>query len=83
MDEYKELIIKMRATPDLIDYTQLRLLCEHFFGAPRLKSAYHAVFRMQNKKDPLLCIQSDGGRARAYQVYRVLEAIAKERRRKK
>lgn len=83
MDEFKDLIDKMRATPELVDFTQLRLLCEHVFGAPRVKGAAHAVFRLPDKKDPLLCIQSEGGRARAYQVYRVLEALAKARRRKK
>jgi hypothetical protein len=52
-------------------------VCVHYFGEPRRHGSSHAVFKPPWPGDPRVNIQSDKGRAKAYQVRQVLRAIAK------
>jgi hypothetical protein len=52
-------------------------VCVHYFGEPRHHGSSHAVFKTPWPGDPRVNIESDTGRAKAYQVRQVLRAIAK------
>lgn len=52
-------------------------MCVHYFGEPRQRGSSHAVFKTAWPGDPRVNIQSNRGRAKAYQVRQVLRAIAK------
>ena len=67
----------MRANPVDVRYSELMKVCEHHFGEPRQRGSSHAVFKTPWPGDPRVNIQSDKGRAKAYQVRQVLRAIAK------
>ncbi len=70
-----ELVGAMRPTPRNVRYSDLRRVCEHYFGAPRTTGGSHAVFRTPWPGDPRVNIQNDKGTAKAYQVRQVLAAI--------
>lgn len=73
-----KLVETMRAHPQSVRFSDLRAVCEHFFGAPRRSGGSHLVFRMPWPGDPRVNIQDDKGRAKAYQVRQVLKAIDKK-----
>ncbi len=52
-------------------------VCAQYFGEPRQSGSSHAVFKTPWPDDPRVNIQSDKGKAKAYQVRQVLRAIAK------
>ncbi|MGV9800541.1 toxin HicA [Mycobacterium sp. NPDC003449] len=68
---------KMRESAANVDFSDLVKACEHYFGAPRQHKTSHAVFRTPWQGDPRVNIQNDHGKAKAYQVKQVLDAIAK------
>ena len=67
----------MRANPVGVRYTDLMKVCVQYFGEPRQRGSSHAVFKTPWPGDPRVNIQSDKGKAKAYQVRQVLRAIAK------
>jgi len=75
--EVVKIIEKMRAQPAGLRFSELMKVCEHFFGVPRQSGSSHAVFKMPWAGDPRVNIQNDGGKAKAYQVRQVLQAIEK------
>lgn len=52
-------------------------VCVHYIGQPRQQGSSHAVFKAPWPGDPRVNIQSEKGKAKAYQVRQVLRAIAK------
>lgn len=68
----------MRNNPRNIQYAHLAKVCEHYFGSARRTSGSHAVFKTPWPGDPRVNIQSDHGKAKAYQVRQVLMAIDKK-----
>ncbi|MFC0574927.1 toxin HicA [Paraburkholderia solisilvae] len=50
-------------------------MCEAIFGKPRQSGTSHAVFKTPWPGDPRVNIQNDKGKAKAYQVRQVLQAI--------
>ncbi len=67
----------MSDNPSGIRFTDLRLVCEYYFGEPRRSGGSHCVFRTPWPGDPRVNIQNHKGRAKAYQVRQVLAAIEK------
>lgn len=67
----------MRANPVGLRYSDLMKVCVQYFGEPRQRGSSHAVFKTPWPGDPRVNIQSDKGKAKAYQVRQVLRAIAK------
>lgn len=65
----------MRHAPTNVRFADLRKVCEYYFGQPRRSGGSHLVFRTPWVGDPRVNIQSDRGRAKAYQVRQVLKAI--------
>jgi hypothetical protein len=70
-------VASMRANPMGIRYADLMAVCIHHFGQPRQRGSSHAVFKTPWPGDPRVNIQSDKGKAKAYQVRQVLKAIDK------
>lgn len=68
-------LAQMRASPQNVRYADLLAVCVALFGPPRQSGSSHAVFRTPWPGDPRVNIQSDRGKAKAYQVRQVLKAI--------
>ncbi|MGJ3230505.1 MAG: toxin HicA [Oceanicaulis sp.] len=68
----------MKAAPQNVRFSDLALICEHYFGAPRQRGTSHQVFKTPWPGDPRVNIQEGkAGKAKPYQVRQVLAAIAK------
>ena len=67
----------MRREPANVRFADLRKVCVAHFGAPRQAGSSHAVFRTPWPGDPRVNIQNDRGKAKAYQVRQVLQALDK------
>ena len=78
MASMAKIVDAMRASPQSIRFSDLRKVCEHYFGEPRQTSGSHAVFKTPWPGDPRVNIQNDKGKAKAYQVRQVLKAIEKK-----
>jgi len=68
----------MRRNPLGVRYVDLHRVCEHYFGPARQTGSSHAIFRTPWPGDPRVNIQSDHGKAKAYQVRQVLAAIERK-----
>ena len=77
MANLEKILQKLHEQPTGVRYDELKKVCEHFFGAARQSGTSHAVFRMPWVGDPRVNIQSDKGKAKAYQVRQVMAAIDK------
>lgn len=77
MADIDKILAQMKAAPTGVRFLDLRRVCEHFFGPARQSDTSHAVFKTPWPGDPRVNIQGDKGKAKAYQVRQVLEAIAK------
>jgi hypothetical protein len=78
----EEILGHMRSEPANVRFADLRRICERHFGPPRNKGGSHLVFRTPWPGDPRVNIQNDRGKAKAYQVRQVLEAIDRLERRR-
>jgi hypothetical protein len=65
----------MRGRPANVRFADLRKVCVEYFGEPRQSGTSHAIFKTPWVGDPRINIQNDKGKAKAYQVRRVLLAI--------
>ena len=77
MAELEKILAKMSATPMGVRFSELYKVCEHFFGPARQSGSSHAIFKTPWQGDPRVNIQNDKGKAKAYQVKQVLEAVQK------
>ncbi len=77
MTDSKKILEKMRREPANVRYAELFRICEESFGKPRQNGTSHAIFKTLWIGDPRINIQSDKGKAKAYQVRQVLLAIQK------
>lgn len=77
MADIDKIVDRMKASPAGVRFNELRKVCEHHFGAARQSGSSHAVFKTPWPGDPRVNIQDDKGKAKAYQVRQVLEAIEK------
>jgi len=60
-----------------VRFTELRKLCEYYFGKSRQSGSSHCIFKTPWPGNPRVNIQSDKGLAKSYQVRQVLHAIQK------
>jgi hypothetical protein len=77
MASFKKILEQMRRAPNNVRFAELKKVCEGIFGKPRQVGTSHAVFKTPWIGDPRINIQNDKGKAKAYQVRQVLEAIDK------
>lgn len=60
-----------------VSFSDLKRVCEEYFGKPRQTGGSHLIFKTPWPGDPRINIQNSGGKAKAYQVRQVLAAIEK------
>ena len=75
MVDVEKIVARMRENPKGVRFADLCKVCDYCFGLPRQKGTSHRVYRMPWQGDPRVNIQSDKGKAKAYQVRQVLAAI--------
>ena len=73
----KELISKMKANSKSVRFSDLERVCDHYFGKARKTGGSHSVYKTPWSGDPRVNIQNSQGKAKAYQVKQVLQAIQK------
>jgi hypothetical protein len=73
----KKILDQMRREPANVRFSDLKKLCEGYFGKPRQMGTSHAIFKTPWIGDPRINIQDDKGKAKAYQVRQVILAIDK------
>ena len=67
----------MNENPMGVRFTELRKICEHYFGKPRQSGSSHCIFKTPWPGNPRVNIQNNKGKAKPYQVRQVLHAINK------
>jgi hypothetical protein len=77
MAAVQKILEKMRAEPANIGSSDLKKVCETYFGKPRQDGISHAIFKTPWPGDPRVNIQNAKGKAKPYQVRQVLQAIDK------
>ena len=72
-----KILDQMRREPANVRFSDLKKICQAYFGKPRQAGTSHAVFKTPWSGDPRINIQDNKGRAKPYQVKQVLLAITK------
>jgi hypothetical protein len=75
MSTLTDIVNEMSSNPLGIRFADLCKVCEHYFGQARQTGGSHRVYKTPWIGDPRVNIQSDKGKAKAYQVRQVLKAI--------
>ena len=75
MSDVASILEEMKQYPKGIRFSDLKKVCEHYFGAPRQSGTSHCTYRMPWPGDPRVNIQNHKGKAKPYQVRQVLLAI--------
>jgi hypothetical protein len=65
----------MKKNPKNIRFADVCKVCDAYFGEARQKGTSHRVYKTPWQGDPRVNIQHKKGKAKAYQVKQVLEAI--------
>lgn len=78
MERIEKLVTEFENSPQNVRFVDLCRVCEHYFGEPRQKGTSHRVYKTPWQGNPRVNIQEGkGGKAKAYQVRQVLEAVEK------
>ncbi len=77
MGSIAKVIDQMKVNPKGVRFSDLKKVCEHYFGKPRQNAGSHCVFKTPWPGDPRVNIQNHKGKAKPYQVKQVLLAIEK------
>ena len=76
MNAIEKIVKQMRDNPKDVMFDDLCKACKHYFGEPRTNGS-HQIYKTPWQGDPRINIQDDNGKAKAYQVRQVLQAIEK------
>ena len=77
VNDLTNILRKMKLNPKGVRFTDLRKICEYYFGKPRQVSGSHCIFKTPWPGDPRVNIQNKNGMAKPYQVRQVLRALRK------
>ncbi|RFO95200.1 toxin HicA [Rhodoferax lacus] len=77
MTSVEKLLTQMRNQPANVSFSDLKKVCQIYFGKPRQDGSSHAIFKTPWPGDPRVNIQNAKGKAKPYQVRQVLQAIDK------
>jgi hypothetical protein len=77
MAELSKILAQMRREPAAVRFADLKKVCRHYFGVARQGGSSYAIFKTPWPGDPRVNIQDGQGKAKAYQVRQVLQAIDK------
>jgi len=72
-----DLVENMMGNPKGIRFSDVEKVCKYYFGAPRNTGGSHQIYKTPWQGDPRINIQNNQGKAKAYQVKQVLQAIQK------
>lgn len=72
-----KLVTQFGQNPQNVGFADLVKVCDHYFGEPRQQGSSHCVYKTPWAGDPRVNIQNKNGKAKPYQVKRVLSAIEK------
>ncbi len=75
MGSIAKILEQMKANPAGVRFSDLKKVCEHYFGKPRHSGSSHCIFKTPWPGDPRVNIQDHKGKAKPYQVRQVLIAI--------
>ena len=75
MAKIKEILIAMQRNPKGIVFADLCKVCDHYFGEARQPGSSHRIYKTPWPGDPRVNIQSNKGKAKAYQVKQLIKAI--------
>jgi hypothetical protein len=75
MAKLDELLKSMGDNPKGVRFYDLCKVCDLYFGLPRQSGSSHRVYKTPWLGDPRVNIQNAKGKAKAYQVKQVLQAI--------
>ena len=76
MDSIEKILQQMSGNPQGVRFNDLKRVCKQYFGKGRQKGD-HIIYKMPWQGDPRINIQNDNGKAKTYQVRKVLKAIAR------
>lgn len=71
-----EITKQMRDSPKDVKFSDLCKVCDSYFGKARTTGS-HRIYKTTWPGDPRINLQNDNGKAKAYQVRQVLEALDK------
>ena len=71
----EDLLADIKKSPTNVRFTDACKLANHYFGAPTQHGTSHRVWKMPWPGNPRVNMQGDKGKAKAYQVRQLLEAI--------
>ncbi len=78
MERIEKLVSELERSPKNVKFVDLCRVCDHYFGDSRQKGTSHRVYKTPWQGAPRVNIQEGkGGKAKAYQVHQVLEAVEK------
>jgi hypothetical protein len=72
----KDAIRELEKSLKACRFQRLAMICESFFGAPRISGSHH-IYKTPWVGDPRLNIQDNKGQAKTYQVRQVIAALKK------
>ena len=75
MNRIAKIVSMMKSNPQDIRFSDLCLVCDHYFGPARHKGGSHRIYKTPWQGNPRINIQNDKGKAKTYQVKQVLTAI--------
>ena len=75
MTTMSDILKRMKQNPNGIRFADICKVCDHYFGYPRQKGSSHRVYKTTWQGDPRVNIQNAKGKAKAYQVKQVLNAL--------
>ena len=76
MPKVEDILSDMRRNPADVRFSDACKVATHYFGEPRQSGSSHKVWKMPWAGDPRVNLQKGtGGKAKAYQVRQLVEAI--------
>jgi len=75
MAKLDDLLKSMRDNAKGVRFSDLCKVCDLYFGEPQQSGSSHRVYKTPWLGDPRVNIQNAKGKAKAYQVKQVLQAV--------
>ncbi|MBU0479929.1 MAG: toxin HicA [Proteobacteria bacterium] len=75
MAPLKDILKQIKESPVNVRFADLCKICDHYFGEARQTGSSHRVYKTPWHGNPRVNIQNSKGKAKAYQVKQVLQAI--------
>ena len=75
MSSVEKILQQMRDQPAAVRFTDLKKVCDAYFGKPRQTGSSHVIYKTPWPGDSRVNIQNAKGQAKPYQVRQALWAI--------